>query len=90
MLRLMTPGLICAGILMGIGSVFSGSGHTLPFMISSITARWIVQIPLLFLIIKLLHLPMVFIWGAYLIADIIEFGVIYISYKRGTWETKRV
>lgn len=90
MLRIMTPGLIFSGILMGLGSVFSGSGYTIPFLISSVSARWLIQIPLLFLVIKIIHLPIALIWTAFLLADIIELAIIYYFYKKETWETKRV
>lgn len=90
MLRIMTPGLIFSGILMGLGSIFSGSGHNIPFMISSVTARWVIQIPLLLIIIMLFHLPMVYIWTAFLCGDIMEMIIIYSSYKKGTWISKRV
>lgn len=90
MLRIITPGLIASGIYMGLGSVFSGSGHNIPFLISSITARWGVQVPLLFVIVKLLHLPIAYVWLSFLMADLAELIVIYTSYHRGTWESKRV
>lgn len=90
MLRIVTPGLIASGIFMGLGSVFSGSGHNIPFLISSIVARWGIQVPLLFVIVKLLHLPIAFVWLSYLMAELVELVVIYISYHKGTWESKRV
>ena len=31
MIRLVMPSLILAGLAMGLGSVFTGSGHNLPF-----------------------------------------------------------
>jgi putative MATE family efflux protein len=90
MLRIITPGLIATGIFMGLGSVFSGSGHNLPFFISSVIARWGVQVPLLLVIVQLLHLPIGFVWLSFLMAEMVELVVIYISYHKGTWESKRV
>lgn len=90
MIRIVTPGLIAAGIFMGYGSVFSGSGYNIPFLISSIVARWIVQIPILILLIKALHTPLVFVWIGFLLPDLMELVIILAAYKKGAWETKRV
>jgi putative MATE family efflux protein len=90
MLRIAAPGLIFAGVFMGLGSVFSGSGYTIPFMISSVAARWVVQIPIMFIVVKILNLPMVYIWFSFLFADFVEFIVMFYYYRKGTWKTKRV
>lgn len=90
MMRIMTPALLGAAVAMGLGSVFSGSGHNTPFMISSVVARWGVQIPLLAIMVYLFKVPIVFIWTSFLIADAVEMIIVYIYYKKGTWEHKRV
>lgn len=90
MLRIMTPGLIFAGIFMGLGSTLSGSGHTMPFLFSSVTARWGVQLPIMFVVIKLLHLPLTYAWVSFLLADFVEFIIIYFAYSKGGWQSKRV
>ena len=90
MLRITMPGFIFAGILMGLGSVFSGSGHNTPYLISSIVGRWGVQIPLLFIIVSVMHLPVHYLWYSFLAADFVEMVAIAIAYKRGKWINKRV
>lgn len=90
MVRIMTPALIGAGVAMGLGSVFSGSGHNTPFMLSSVIARWGVQVPLLALMVLVLKLPIAYIWTSFLVADAVEMTIVYIAYKKGTWENKRV
>lgn len=90
MLRITMPGFVFAGVLMGLGSVFSGSGHNTPYLISSIVGRWGVQIPLLFLIAKVWQLPVHYLWFSFLAADFVEMVTIGIAYKRGKWMTKRV
>ncbi len=90
MIRIMTPALIGAAVAMGLGSVFSGSGHNTPFLLSSLIARWGVQIPLLALMVYAFKLPMAYIWSSFLIADAVEMIIVYGFYKKGTWETKRV
>lgn len=90
MLRITMPGFVCAGIMMGLGSVFSGSGHNTPYLISSITGRWGVQIPLLFLVARVLHLPVHYLWYSFLMADFVEMLAITIAYRKGKWREKRV
>lgn len=90
MLRITMPGFVFAGVVMGLGSVFSGSGHNTPFLISSIGGRWGVQIPLLFILTLGLHLPVHYLWFSFLAADIAEALIIFWAYKRGTWLYKRV
>ncbi|MBU5591392.1 MATE family efflux transporter [Clostridium sp. MSJ-4] len=90
MIKIMTPALIASGVSMGLGSVFSGSGHNTPFMLSSLISRWGVQIPLIAIMVRVLKLPMNYIWSTFLIANIVEVIVVYVFYKKGTWEHKRV
>lgn len=90
MIRIITPALIGAGVAMGLGSVFSGSGHNTPFLLSSLLSRWAVQIPLLFVIVNLLKLPVVYVWISFVVADCCEMIIVYVLYKKGTWEHKRV
>lgn len=90
MLRVTMPGFVFAGIMMGIGSVFSGSGHNTPFLISSVIGRWGVQVPLLFLFSLGLHLPVNYLWFSFLGADMVETLIIVYAFKKGKWLRKRV
>ena len=90
MISIMVPALIPAAVSMGLGTALSGAGHNIPFLVSSIAARWGAQIPLMAAAVFLFKLPVIYIWFCFVIADIVEMLVIMVSYKRGTWETKRV
>lgn len=90
MIQIMIPALALGGAAMGLGSVFPGSGHNIPFLLSSLISRWGVQIPLLFLVTRVLNLSVLYVWGSFIITDAIEMIIVYIAYKKGTWETKRV
>lgn len=90
MLRVVMPGFVFAGIMMGLGSVFSGSGHNTPYLISSIVGRWGVQIPMLFIIASVWHMPVHYLWYSFLAADFVEMVAIFIAYKRGRWMSNRV
>ncbi len=90
MIRLVMSSLILAGLAMGLGSVFTGSGHNLPFLLSSFVSRWVIQIPMLFITTKLLKLPVIWVWLSFFAAEIAEFIVIFIHYNKGKWKVKRV
>ncbi|MFZ5353699.1 MAG: MATE family efflux transporter [Bacillota bacterium] len=90
MLKLGTFGLVFAGITIGLGCVFSGAGYNIPYLVSSVVGRWCVQIPLLFVVVTLLHLPIIWVWLVFLAAEIAEMLVIVIAYKKGTWATYKV
>ncbi|WP_026477899.1 MATE family efflux transporter [Alkaliphilus transvaalensis] len=90
MLRIIVPGLILASIMMGTGSVFSGSGYNLPFLVSSVIGKWGAQIPLLFLVVYLFRLPIEAVWFTFVIGNLVEMIVMLISFKKGAWETMRV
>ena len=90
MIRIVTPSLIFAGVTMGLGSVFSGSGHTTPFLISSLVSRWCVQIPLMYIVSYVIKGSSTLLWFSYISADFIEMLLIIFMYRKGTWEKTRV
>lgn len=90
MIKLLTPSLILAGLAMGLGSVFTGSGHNTPFLMSSLISRWVVQVPVLFLATKVLQLPVIYAWISFFLAEIAEVIIVLYHYNKGIWKTKRV
>jgi putative MATE family efflux protein len=90
MIRIVTVSLIFAAVSMGLGSVFTGSGHTMPFLFSSLISRWAVQVPFMFLVSCVFKLSSSILWFSFISADIVEMIIIVIIYRRGTWEKKRV
>ena len=84
------PSLILAGLAMGLGSVFTGSGHNTPFLLSSFISRWAVQVPMLVITTKLLKLPVIWVWLSFFAAEIAEVIIVLIHYNKGKWQTKRV
>lgn len=83
-------GLVFLGYYFGITTAFSGSGYNLPIFISSIISRWVIQIPCLFLAIKIFDLPLVWVWLSYVFGDLMETFVGLIFYKKGKWKYNRV
>ena len=45
MIYIISPSFIAVAISMGLNTVFAGSGYNLPYLIASITSRWLFQIP---------------------------------------------
>jgi len=90
MMRIITPGLMMAGVMMGIGSVFSGSGYNIPYLISSMIGKWGVQVPLLFIVVYILKLPVYWVWISFILSNFAEMVVMLIAYSQGKWETMRV
>ncbi|MFS8541045.1 MAG: MATE family efflux transporter [Tissierellales bacterium] len=90
MIRVLIPSTILTGWSLGLGSVFSGSGHNTPYLLSSIISRWVVQIPLLYVATSILHLPILYAWLSFMIAEASELLTIYYHYKKGIWKINRV
>lgn len=90
MIRILITSLILTGGAMGIGAVFTGSGHNIPFLLSSIISRWLVQIPILFVITTVMNLSVIYVWFSFTIAEITEVLVVLYHYKKGIWKITRV
>ncbi len=83
-------GLIPLSFSMGLSITFSGSGYNFPFFISSLVSRWIVQIVLLFVTIKVFRMPLIWVWLTYAAGDTAEGLILFLFYKNGKWKEKRV
>lgn len=44
-------------------------GTNIPFLLSSLISRWGIQIPLLFIVVRVLHLSVLYVWGSFVVAD---------------------
>ncbi|WP_206528148.1 MATE family efflux transporter [Marinitoga sp. 38H-ov] len=83
-------GLLFVSYAFGIGIVFPGSGYNTPYFFMSLGSRWFVQIPLLFLFINIMHLPVLWVWLSFVFGDLFEFVIAMYFYKQGKWKYKRV
>lgn len=90
MIRIIVPSMILTGWAIGLGTVFTSSGHNTPYLLSSIVSRWLVQIPMLYISTSLLHLPILYTWLSFVAAEVCELLTIYYHYKKGVWRVKRV
>lgn len=90
LLKIVSIGLVPLGFTYGLSACFGGSGYNSPFAIASLTARWLLQLPLLIVAVHIFHLPIVVVWISYAIADIAESVMLYLFYKQGKWMLRRV
>lgn len=90
MLRWMALALMVASLSAGMRVAFSGSGYNRPLLISTLISRWGVQLTLMFLMVKILALPLATIWISFFVAEIADLSVVTYYYKRGDWLHKRV
>lgn len=90
MIRLFFLSFIPLAVGMGLGVVFSGSGHNSPKLIATIISRWLVQLSMLVISVSVLHLPLTAVWFSFVGAECSEFLILFYHYKKGVWKTKRV
>ncbi len=90
MMRIVAPSLLIAAVSLGWSAVFSGSGHTIPFLVSCIIAKWMVMIPYVYVVVYLFHGPLYYVWFSFLIGEFVELAVMGVSFARGRWKTRRV
>lgn len=95
MLRILGIAFAVVSFAIALGCVFSGSGHNMPFLVSSLVGRWCVQVPIL--VLATLVLPrlgfrsgLVAIWLSFLASDLVESILLFRAYHKGTWKQFRV
>lgn len=89
-LRIAAAGFLLLGFSAVLQQAISGAGDTLPPMLVSLIAMWVVQIPLAFLLPKMTNLGVYGIRWA-MVASIAVGAIAYIIYFRmGRWKHKKV
>jgi putative MATE family efflux protein len=74
----------------GWGAVFSGAGYNLPFLVSSLAAKFGFQVPFLLLMRLALRAPVQAVWFSFLGSEAIEAVVVLLFYRAGRWKAVRV
>ena len=69
----------------GIGAAFYGSGHVRPVLYSFLVSGYLVQLPYALLVALLFKLPLSWLWGAFLLGDLVECILRYRWFKTGKW-----
>ncbi len=90
MLWITVPAILLMAFNFGKKVVFSGSGYNRPQLISTLISRWFIQLPFMFLVVRVLHLPLVYFWGCTFIAELADYLVTLYYYNKDTWRYNRV
>ncbi len=72
----------------GLSTLFGGSGYTVPFLYAAIIGQWVIQIPLMFLVTKVLDLSFPWLAGTYIFYALGQTLVSIYFYKKGKWRKK--
>ncbi len=89
-LNFVMPAMLFLAVMYGVGSAFSGSGDTKPFLFASLTSRWLVMIPVAFVTTEVLKTDFRGLLLAYVLAEFTDMFVIVVQYFRGKWQTMKV
>lgn len=84
-IRLVVPALVIMGPLHVIAAVFKGAGDTVPHMISTLIANWLIKIPLAFFLAIPLNMETDGVWLAITASIFAEMGLLLIWYRRREW-----
>lgn len=83
-----------AALLMGpaaaMASILFGAGDNVPSMLGALLSIWLVQIPLLYLLVNYLSLSIEWVWSTYIVAYAVQFLIILYFVKKGKWKNKCV
>ncbi|HYE84170.1 MAG TPA: MATE family efflux transporter [Clostridia bacterium] len=83
-----------AALFMGpaasLASILFGAGDNTPSMLGALVSVWIVQLPLLYVFVQLLHLSIEWVWLTYIFAYIVQFLIIFYFVRKGKWRDKCV
>ncbi|HYF82144.1 MAG TPA: MATE family efflux transporter [Clostridia bacterium] len=83
-----------AALFMGpagsLASILFGAGDNTPSMLGALISVWLVQIPLLFVFVQLMHLGVEWVWITYIFAYFVQFLNILYFVKKGKWKDKCV
>jgi Na+-driven multidrug efflux pump len=78
------------GIIIMIEDIFTGAGDTIPPTVIGIITAWILEIPLILFMTKVLHLNQNGVWWAVVIATLIGTVIMWGWYRRGKWLERKV
>ncbi|MCP4546511.1 MAG: MATE family efflux transporter [bacterium] len=89
-LRILSLGLPLIGIHITLEMCCSGAGENTMPMVFSIIGAWCLQVPMVFVVTKLMHWQAHMVWWAFFISGIIGCSIFFTYFRRGTWMLKKV
>ncbi len=85
-LRIVSLSLVPIGYYLGLSTIFTGSGYTIPLLISSVIGQWVFQLPAVFVFVHLLNLPFQYVALSYFAFTIGEGAIVLYFFKQGKWK----
>jgi len=89
-LRIFSLNLPFVGFMISMEMAITGAGQTRWPMFFSILASWILQVPLILLVTRALHLGPTAVWWSMVAAEVIALGLFFIYYRRYRWLQTKV
>jgi putative MATE family efflux protein len=89
-LQIISLALLLGGPLFVLGGVFKGAGDTVPPMVSSLLANWVVKIPGAYILALPLGLGYDGVWWAISISIVAEVIFLAYYYRQGLWALREV
>jgi MATE family, multidrug efflux pump len=90
MLRIFALGFPFIGFHIMIENVYGGVGENRPPMFASLCHAWLLEVPAVYLCVKLFHLDQTAVWIAITGAGVISSIGFFIYFRRGQWLKARV
>lgn len=89
-LRIISFSFALIGVQIIIASTLQAAGLTKQSMYLTMFSQWIIELPLAFLLSKVLGLGINGVWYTFPITNIIMIVVYYVIFKRGKWKAKKL
>jgi len=88
--RICSIGLALGASSSVIGGIFKGAGHTMPTFAAGFISNWLVKLPLAAIGTLVLNWPVEAIWWAISLSVIVEWLMLAIWQRRGTWLEREI
>jgi MATE family, multidrug efflux pump len=90
LLRIISLCLPAVGVYIIMEMTFSGAGNNVPPMVFGIITGWLLEVPLIIFVLKVLNTSEIGIWWALSISTIVGNSLCYWWFTKGYWLSKRV
>ncbi len=87
-LKIVVLSLLPVGFYFGLGTIFTGSGYTIPFLVSGLVGQWLCQIPFLFFVTRVFHSSFIWIPASFWAYTIGEGGILLYYFYSNKWRKK--
>ncbi len=78
------------GIIIMIEDIFTGAGDTIPPTVVGIRPAWVLEIPAILFMTRVLHMNQNGVWWAIVVSTFIGAAIMWKWYRRGKWLERKV